>query len=236
MLDVIGAGFGRTGTASLKAALDHLGFGPCYHMFEVLARPERMSSWSDALDGREIDWEDVFAGYRSTVDWPGTAFWRELTEAYPEAKVILTVRDPEKWYESTYNTLYQIAKQMNGDLSAMPAEERAFAERTFPTINKMIWKGTFDERFADREYAIEVFERHNAEVRRAVPAEQLLVYQLGQGWEPLCDFLGVDVPAEEFPHVNDTASLPQLVDQVRSQGRVPSPFDGQPSGHADAPR
>lgn len=230
MLDVIGAGFGRTGTASLKAALEHLGFGPCYHMFEVIARPERMSSWSAALDGQQVDWENVFSGYQSTVDWPSTAFWRELTEAYPQAKVILTERDPEKWYDSTYNTLYQIALQMSGDGSAVPEDERGFAERIFPTIDRMIWQGTFDGRFADREYAIDVFQRHNAQVKEAVPAERLLVYQLSEGWEPLCNFLGVDVPDEDFPRVNDSASLPELARQARESGRVPSPFDSGISG------
>lgn len=225
MLDVIGSGFGRTGTASLKAALEYLDFGPCYHMFEVIARPERMSYWSDALDGHVVDWNEVFDGYRSTVDWPGTAFWRELTEAYPDAKVIHTVRDPEKWYESTYNTIYQIALRMGGDLSEMSPEERSFAEQLFPAIHKMLWKGTFDDRFEDPEYAMKVFEQHNAEVQRAIPAERLLVYRIGDGWQPLCDFLGVPVPEADFPHVNDTASLPNLVEQVRRDGKVPSPFD-----------
>lgn len=225
MLDVIGAGFGRTGTASLKAALEHLGFGPCYHMFEVIAQPERMSSWADALDGKDVDWESVFSGYRSTVDWPSTWFWRELTEAYPHAKVILSVRDPQKWYDSTYNTLYQLAQRLGGDPSALPDDERVFAEKVFPTIQKMIWTGTFDDRFSDREHAIDVFERHNEEVRRTVPADRLLEYQPGDGWQPLCDFLGAEVPEEDFPRANDTASLEGLAQRVRTEGRVPSFFE-----------
>lgn len=216
MLDVIGTGFGRTGTASLKAALEHLGFGPCYHMFEVIAQPERMTHWARALDGGGVDWDEVFGGYRSTVDWPGCAFWRELTETYPDARVILTVRDPQRWYDSTHDTIYQLAKAESGTHDS--------DDPFLPTVKKMIWEGTFDGRFEDREHAIEVFEHHNAEVRRAISSDRLLVYQVGQGWQPLCDFLGVDVPDEEFPHVNDAASLPEMVDKVRRDGRFPSPF------------
>lgn len=221
MLDVIGAGFGRTGTASLKAALERLGFGPCYHMFEVIAEPHRIDDWARAVDGEPVRWDDVFQGYRSTVDWPGTAFWRELTEVAPQAKVILTVRDPQRWYDSTYNTIYQLAQ---GDPDSAPASVDGNDGSLLPTITRMIWQGTFDGRFADRDHAIEVFERHNAEVQRAVDANRLLVYQVSQGWEPLCRFLDVEVPDEEFPHVNDSASLPELVEQVRRDGTLPSPL------------
>ncbi|RCW45725.1 hypothetical protein DFQ14_10226 [Halopolyspora algeriensis] len=223
MLDVIGAGFGRTGTASLKAALEHLGFGPCYHMFEVIARPERIFEWARAIDDESVCWDEVFDGYRASVDWPGAAFWRELTETYPSAKVILTVRDPQRWYDSTYNTIYRFSEQTRDSAGVLPVE-RGFSDRFSSTIDRIIWGGTFDGRFADREHAIEVFERHNAEVQRSVPAERLLVYRVGQGWQPLCEFLGVDVPDEDFPHVNEAASLPELAETVRREGRIPSPF------------
>lgn len=109
MLNVIGAGFGRTGTTSLKVALEHLGFGPCFHMYELLAKPELMDDWIRLADGETVPWDQVFAGYSSTVDWPGTSYWRELVDAHPEAKVILTDRDADRWYESTYNTIYSLA-------------------------------------------------------------------------------------------------------------------------------
>ena len=218
-LDVIGAGFGRTGTASLKAALEHLGFGPTYHMFEVLAKPTRMADWARALDGEAVDWHAVFDGYSSTVDWPGAAFWHELYALYPDAKVILTVRDPQRWYDSTYNTIYQIAQSEKGFDDSLDGDEYLL-----PTIRKMIWDGTFGGCFEDREHAIEVFERHNQQVRSTVPDDQLLVYQVGQGWEPLCEFLDVDVPEEDFPHVNEAASLPELVSAVRRGGGFPSPL------------
>ncbi len=218
MLDVIGAGFGRTGTASLKAALERLGYGPCYHMFEVLTAPERMSDWQRAVEG-DADWDSVFAGYRATVDWPGAAFWRELVEHYPQAKVVLSVRDPHSWYESTYETIYQFATQPaaspDGD-----AAGRRFRERMLPTIREIIWDGTFGGRFDDEAHAIAVFEAHNAEVRAAVPADRLLVHHVAQGWEPLCDFLGVDVPPEPFPHVNERDSLPGTVQRLMDDAQA----------------
>ena len=107
-LSVIGAGFGRTGTMSLKLALDQLGFGPCYHMTEVFKNPKASGYWEAAADGKPIDWEEVFAGYRSTVDWPGATFYKQLADAYPEAKVILTERDAEAWFESTQATIFSL--------------------------------------------------------------------------------------------------------------------------------
>lgn len=216
-MQIIGAGFGRTGTASMKAALEHIGFGACYHMFDVIADPSRMQDWRRAIDGEEMDWTKVFEGYQSTVDWPGCTFWRELVDAFPDAKVLLTVRDPERWYDSTLNTIYQIYSQPTD-----PAMPREMSEIFRPTVGKIIWNGTFDGRFEDREHAIKVFEQHNEEVRSTVPADRLLEYKVGSGWEPLCDFLGVTVPEEDFPHVNDSASMPALVERVQAEGKFPS--------------
>jgi hypothetical protein len=108
-LEVIGAGFGRTGTMSLKVALEELGFGPCYHMREVFEHPEHIELWGAAIQGKPVDWEQIFGNYRATVDWPGCTFYNELLERNPDAKVILTVRDPQRWYESAYNTIYRIS-------------------------------------------------------------------------------------------------------------------------------
>ncbi|MQA14841.1 MAG: sulfotransferase family protein [Pseudonocardiaceae bacterium] len=215
-MDVIGAGFGRTGTASFKAALEHLGFGPCYHMFEVLSAPERMQDWQHAVDGSNVDWDRVFAGYRATVDWPGAAFWRRLVEHYPQAKVVLSVRDPHRWWESTYNTIYQFAARDTAPPEMPEADWQHFRKTLLPTIHEIIWDGTFGGRFEDEAHAIEVFERHNAEVQREVPADRLLVYEARDGWAPLCEFLGVDVPPEPYPHVNETGSLAATVQRVMS--------------------
>lgn len=221
MLDVIGAGFGRTGTASLKVALEHLGLGPCHHMFEVLSHPELVTRWERAVDGEDVAWEEVLDGYRATVDWPGCAFWQELTHAYPDAKVILTVRDPDRWYDSAYNTIFQ-----RGAVSGTKEPDAApELQRLRPMVEKLIWEATFDGRFEDRDHALRIFAEHNEAVRRGVPSDRLLVYQVDQGWPPLCDFLGVDVPAEPFPHINHGTSIRELAQTVLAGGRLPTPSD-----------
>jgi Sulfotransferase domain len=201
---VVGAGVGRTGTLSLKAALERLGYGPCFHGRHVLDHPERLPIWDAAAAGADVDWSALFAGYASSVDWPGAAFWRQLTAAFPEARVILTTRDAQDWYDSVYRTIFR----MFGD---GPADERVRrARRTVPGLDvftafhrRMIWDGFFAGRFADRAYAIRVYEEHNAAVVREVPADRLLVITPDAGWEPLCIFLGVSVPDEPYPHLND---------------------------------
>ena len=224
-LRVIGAGFGRTGTLSLKAALETLGFGPCYHMVEVFAHPEHAPMWRAAA-GQPVDWHRLFAGYRATVDWPACAFYAQLMDAFPDARVILTVRDPERWYESARATIYRMRNPGGGAsgaaMRAMFMLGRLLVPRLRTTpdmINEVIWQGTFEDRFEDRERAIAVYQQHNEEVKRRVPPDKLLVYQVGQGWEPLCAFLGVDVPADTpFPHLNDRASFgPRTMRRVLAQ-------------------
>ena len=197
-MDVIGAGFGRTGTLSLKAALEQIGFGPCAHMMPLIEDQAQARKWLDAAHEVPGALDAATDGYRSTVDWPGAYFWRELVERHPAAKVVLTVRDPEAWYDSTCRTIYPAAMKAL-DLPEMPP----FAEMA----HAVVWDGTFKARFADRDFAISVFERHNDEVRRVVPAGRLLEFEVKQGWAPLCDFLGVPVPDTEFPRLNDTATF-----------------------------
>lgn len=196
MLDVIGAGFGRTGTLSLKAALERLGYGPCHHMDEVLAHRDTISDWTRAADGGPVTWDSLYEGYRSTVDWPGARFWRELAAHYPSARVILTVRDPEKWYDSVRNTLFRA-------ISTTPVGINEEALRVITMMKRIVWDGAFEGRFADREHTLAVFAEHLAAVQREIPAERLLVLDVAQGWEPLCEFLGVAVPDEPFPQAND---------------------------------
>jgi hypothetical protein len=209
-LEVIGAGFGRTGTMSLKVALEELGYGPCYHMVELFEHPEHVQRWEAAVRGEPIDWEEVFSGYRATVDWPGAAFYKELTKAYPEAKVLLSVRDPERWYESTRKTIYTTVD---------PSSEMIAAVGPAPRLNdELIWKRTFGGNFEDRRHATEVFERHNEEVKEQVPAKRLLVYEVKDGWGPLCEFLGVEVPkAKPFPHLNDTEAFIKRIQEHRAR-------------------
>jgi hypothetical protein len=195
-LTIIGAGFGRTGTSSLKAALEHLGFDPCYHMREVTS-PERVAQWWAAADGRP-DWEALFAGYRAAVDWPAAAFWRPLTERYPSAKVILSVRDPEQWYDSVMSTIYPSSTAPSDD----PERRRFMA-----MVGRVVWSGIFDGRIEERAYALQVYARHLEDVQRSLPSERLLIFTATDGWEPLCAFLDVPVPPEPYPRLNDRASF-----------------------------
>ncbi|MCO6009277.1 sulfotransferase family protein [Actinoallomurus purpureus] len=195
MLEVIGAGFGRTGTLSLKLALERLGFGPCHHMIELIDDDQQLDLWSRvAEDGGAADWDMVYRDFRATVDWPGAAYWRSLVQHYPDAKVILTVRDPRKWYESAYASIYRARSFV---------EDAPLGERRRDLVGRLVWDGEFGGRFEDAEHAMAVFAEHNDAVRREVPADRLLEFEVRQGWRPLCDFLGVPAPGEPFPRSND---------------------------------
>ncbi len=201
-IEIIGAGLGRTGTKSLKAALEQLGFDPCYHMTEVFKHASHPKLWEAAAKGETVDWPAFFGDYQATVDFPSCLFYKELMSVYPDAKVILSVRDPECWYESTYETIYPM-------LQALPRWARwlPWARDLYEMTNHLLWEGQFDGQFEDRAHAIAVFNAWNAEVQATVPAEKLLVFDVKQGWEPLCAFLGVPVPAGPFPHANDRAKM-----------------------------
>ncbi len=213
-MKVIGAGFGRTGTLSLKAALERLGFGPCYHMMEYLNHPEHGRLWVSALGGEVIDWDDVFAAYESTTDWPACNFWRELADVYPEAKVVLTVRDPERWWNSMDSTLF--AAYRAGVLPGSPA-----AAAELRQMSELLMGTTFEGRVGDREHVLQRFEEHNDRVRHGLPPERLLIYQVSQGWSPLCEFLGVEEPNEPFPHLNEGTNFPELMRELSNQTSNP---------------
>lgn len=191
-LDVIGAGMGRTGTYSLKLALEALGLGPCHHMADVNADPVQKAYWRAAGRGELPDWDAVYAGYHSAVDWPTAHFWHEVSDHFPKAKVVLTVRGGADWYESMARTIALTMDDTN--------DPRSFGVA-------VIGRGVFGGRFANRDHAIGVYEAHNSAVEAALPPERLLVYEVSQGWEPLCDFLGVPVPADAFPRTNSTAEF-----------------------------
>jgi hypothetical protein len=213
MLKLIGAGFGRTGTASTKVALEYLGLVPCYHMFEVRSHPEHAPIWDRAAQGEHVDFGALLGEWEATVDWPGCTFYRELMGTFSDAKVLLNVRDPDRWYESCLNTIYPNTIRRATDPPERwwpdPSDDEAKSRvsRRF-MINHLIWERTFHGRFEERDYAIDIFNRHIDEVKRLVPAGRLLVYEVNQGWEPLCEFLGVPVPdGVPFPRLNDTASF-----------------------------
>jgi hypothetical protein len=205
---VIGAGLPRTGTLTQKVALEMLGLGPCYHWVDVLADLNRVAQWQRAMDG-DGPWEEIFdlPGVNSTVDWPGGYFYRELMERYPEAKVLLSVRDPHAWERSFRETIWNMGhgESVLRLLSSARAHVDPRWRDYLALVERMFWgpQGTFAAGNAQPEQLIAEFERHNAEVRASVPAERLLVWEVREGWQPLCEFLEVPVPAEPLPHVND---------------------------------
>jgi hypothetical protein len=231
-LRVIGAGFGRTGTTSLREALVRLGFDPCDHMDENFARPERFVLWREAFQrkqaGEAIDWRPLLADYRAIVDWPGAYFWRELTSAHPEAKVILTVRDPDRWYASTLATISNFRTRMRDDDSLLARVRVLLMCLGMPGMREglrftddLIWQATFDGRFREREYALRIFSEHNQTVQATIPADRLLVFDVKQGWAPLCQFLGLPVPANEpFPHLSDTSSAEKEIRELYRVGAL----------------
>lgn len=206
-LKVIGAGFGRTGTNSLKVALEELGFEKCYHMMEVMKNPSHMNKWSHIFEGGQPNWDTIFEGYQSAVDWPASAYYKELISAYPDAKVILSVRNPERWHESIVSTIYQVHHRFGLILQLIPA-----AGRFFNGVNKIVWEGIFHGKLEEKAYSIDIFNQHIEEVKRTVPSENLLIFEAKQGWEPLCAFLNVPVPeGKPYPHVNDSARVKRML-------------------------
>jgi len=191
-LSVIGAGLGRTGTMSLKLALEQLGLGRCFHMIDLIENQQLLPYWDRAGRGEPVNWEEVFAGYGATVDWPSTSFYQELAEHYPEAKIILTTRDAGKWFDSTQATIFK------------GIEERADPSNPFGSMIQNVIVRMFDGDLHTRGHCIAIYEKHNAEVRRVIPADRLLEYNVSEGWEPLCKFLGKPVPEAPFPRVNST--------------------------------
>ncbi len=196
-LKVIGAGFGRTGTLSLKFALEQLGFSKCYHMLEVRENPHHAPLWADAHQHKPIDWDALFDGYQASVDWPSCNLWREQAAHFKDAKILLSRRDPESWYESIMNTIYPSSRRA---AESDNPELKAFGD----WVMGVIWQRIFDDRMDDRAHVIGKFEAHNQAVIDEVPAERLLVFEAKQGWVPLCSFLDVAVPDTDYPRVNST--------------------------------
>ncbi len=194
-LKVIGAGLGRTGTTSLKAALEELLGGRCYHMFEVRERPADADVWGDAYEGTLPDWVDFFEGYEAAVDWPSAPFWREQSEAFPEAPILLSVRDADAWWKSVSSTIFiALATYFAPDA---PDDGWTRMGRGMMTRFTPAWR--------DEERAKASFLAYNDEVRATAPAHRLVEWSPGDGWEPICSALGLDVPDRPFPHMNTTA-------------------------------
>jgi len=210
-LRVVGAGFGRTGTLSLKRALEELGFGPTYHMQEVMQRPSHVATWHRYSRTGEVVWEDLFSRFGSGVDFPVSCVWDRLAAHYPDAKVILTVRDPLTWWDSTASTIDRMRSMFPRWVTRLVPTARRWVEMT----DALIWGGIFDGRFADRDHAVAVFEGHVAHVRATCSPERLLVFDVAEGWEALCAFLEVPAPSIPFPRLNDAKTIRRLIVAVR---------------------
>ena len=216
-LKIIGAGFPRTGTLSLKAALEQLGYGKCHHMFDVMLSARQVDLWAGVMNGEPADWDAIFKGYEACVDFPSSLYFRELAEAYPDAKVVLTVRPTAEWYSSMKETLYRVE-------TSVPR----WLQWCFPRIGKLtdmaerlIWSGLFDGKFDNEHYARAEFDRHVDDVKAAIPKDRLLVMEVKDGWAPLCVFLGVPEPDPPFPRVNDKGQFVRMTRTLKRLSYLP---------------
>lgn len=207
-LSVIGSGFGRTGTMSLKIALEHLGFGPCHHMEEVMDHPDQLEHWRAAAKGEIVNWDEVFNGYRSTVDWPGAHYWRQLATAYPDAKVIHTTRPADDWWGSYSKTILMVLSEAgSGDVN--------HEMRTIPEMaHAIVAEQTFGSKCDDKIAALNAFDKRAKDVVSSIPPDRLLVFEVTDGWEPLCDFLNVPVPDQVFPRSNNLDEFMELIKKL----------------------
>jgi hypothetical protein len=238
-MKVIGAGLPRTGTLSQKVALEMLGFGPCYHMVNVLTNLPLSQQWEDALDG-DADWDAIFGDHEATVDWPGSFFYRELADAYPDAKVVLSVRDPEAWEKSMRTTIWDTIYGQSAAAHISKARELVDPDwEHYIRLMGRMWaaQGIFSGPEIRPGQLAEAITRYQEQVQRNIPSDRLLVWGVGDGWEPLCRFLDVDVPDKPFPRLNDSkmyvdriidGSLMVLGEWRARNGEVQQPA-GQPA-------
>jgi hypothetical protein len=197
-LRVVGAGLGRTGTHSLKLALEQLLGGPCYHMIEVLQHPDHIEVWQRAIDGDPPRWDEFFADYAAAVDWPVAAFWAELSGAFPGAIVLLSVRDTDGWWQSAKQTIFDVSRRT-------PPSDPMFRDQ-LQMVNTM-FERRFTPEWADEAAAKAAYEQHNDTVRASVEPGRLVEWRAGDGWRPLCNALDLAEPDEPFPHVNTTSDF-----------------------------
>ncbi len=210
-MKVIGSGFGRTGTLSLQAALQLLGFGPCYHMVEVIKHRGHPQKWLRVARGERPDWRALFQEFEATVDFPACVYYAELLREFPDAKVVHSVRNKTDWYRSSHETIFQSRTVFPAWLRRASGLIDGLLEMT----ERIVWNGVFEGRFEDAGRAQQIFDEHTARVRATVPAERLLVFDVREGWAPLCRFLGVAVPNTPFPNVNDRASMLRQIRVLR---------------------
>lgn len=211
---LINTGLGRTGTSSLQAALAALEYGPSFHMMELRQNVELLQRWERAIcEGESPDWPSLMEGFDCAVNGPTAIYYREAAAAFPDAKLVLTIRDAEEWYESTHATLFQFAKVG----MAAPPPRNSQPGRMLRLADAMVWSGLFDGCFADKAYAIDVYHRHNEDVVQACKGRDLLVYNVKQGWDPLCEFLGVPIPRTPYPRANERSAMHASASQFHTE-------------------
>ncbi len=206
-MKMIGVGFGRTGTMSLKAALEELGAGPCFHMIDLITGENKardLDQWVKVANDEPVDWTEVFDGWEATVDWPAATKWREIAAAFPDVPVLLNVRDFDGFYKSCANTIMAVKEAAAAGELEQDASREPPAPELWGVIDKLIWEGDFQGRFKDKEWAREMYWDRVETIKREIPADRLVYWELGDGWEPLADALGVEAPDKPFPHLHDT--------------------------------
>ena len=219
-LKVIGAGPGRTGTTSLKHALEHLGFGPCHHMSACFGSRQQTRWFLEAAEGKAVDWNSVFSDFQAVVDWPAAAYYSELLKTFPDAKVVFSYRHPGDWYQSVSETIFNVT-------SSIPTWIRFLfphAERLALMIEKTVWQNELGGKFQDREHALHFFEQRLKQVKASVPRENLLVHAAADGWEPLCAFLKVGVPTIPYPRLNESAKIKRFIRILKVLNYLPFGF------------
>ncbi len=205
---IIGAGFGRTGTTSLRKALEILGFGPSYHMHELFNKPHQVVYWEKALEGKIKALKHLMKPYGSMVDFPACSYYKELYKLFPGSKVVLVYRDPEKWYDSISNTIFQI----DWDIWNTEHPNNEFLCRVGEHNKKLITQQTFSNLLSYQKFCIDIYRQHINDVQKSIPTEDLLIFELSEGWEPLCDFLETSPPECTFPNINKRSVFVELIE------------------------
>ncbi len=224
-VQVIGAGFPRTGTTTLKKSLEILGYSKTYHMKELLVNPWYLKYWTSLRETGSTQWEELYDGYQASVDFPCYPWYKEHLLQYPNAKVILTVRDFESWYESVLKTVYTAGPQSAGEKVKMLLKMSVNARvrrvvKCIKFFKSCFFGDQFQDRFSDKEYVRSVWEQHIADVKAHVSEEQLLIYNVRQGWEPLCEFLDLPIPKEDLPHLNKKENFRKMMPELMKGNMV----------------
>ncbi len=220
-LNVIGAGFPRTGTSSMKVALQILGFDECYHMKNLLIDPYKLPLWNELESKGTTDFEKLFDGFQASVDIPGYLYYKLLMDKYPDAKVILTTRNFDKWYDSINATLMKavypnIGLKLKIIRKALSRPSVFQSKKCVDMVKRTFFEMQFQKKFADKDHSRTLFDAHHAEVISHVPEDRLLIYEPGQGWEPLCNFLELPTPKESYPHLNKKENFLDMMDKLLS--------------------